>query len=203
VKDIGVQIDDVLNADGAKLIGRTRVRRCKGARVHISVQSHEAEREAATGSDPGVDGDTEVFDDTDFYQQLLRDVIDARGAGAMGEDWMTAQKQRKARKNVDTKASKGRKLRCVHFSASCDAMSTSIMLIDKPDRRIRYDVHEKVQNFMVPVPLVGGGWHEAQIDELFASLLGKGFGDAQPVDQTMADDAAEGRDILKGFRLFG
>src|SRR5882762_7965402 len=66
VKDIGVQIDDVLNADGAKLIGRTRVRRCKGARVHISVQSHEAEREAATESDPGVDGDTEVFDDTDF-----------------------------------------------------------------------------------------------------------------------------------------
>jgi len=106
-------------------------------------------------------------------------------------------KQRKARKNVDTKASKGRKLRCVHFSASCDAMSTSIMLIDKPDRRIRYDVHEKVQNFMVPVPFVGGGWHEAQIDELFASLLGKGFGDAQPVDQMMADDAAESRDILE------
>jgi protein AATF/BFR2 len=38
----------------------------------------------------------------------------------------------------------------------------------------RYHVHEKIQNFMVPVPVVGG-WHEEQIDELFASLLGKGF----------------------------
>lgn len=27
---------------------------------------------------------------------------------------------------------------------------------------------------MVPVPVVGG-WHEEQIDELFASLLGRGF----------------------------
>jgi protein AATF/BFR2 len=28
---------------------------------------------------------------------------------------------------------------------------------------------------MVPVPYHAGAWHEAQIDELFASLLGKGF----------------------------
>jgi protein AATF/BFR2 len=32
-------------------------------------------------------------------------------------------------------------------------------------------VHEKVQNFTVPVPLEQG-WHEEQIDELFSSLLG-------------------------------
>jgi protein AATF/BFR2 len=28
---------------------------------------------------------------------------------------------------------------------------------------------------MVPVPHDAGTWHEAQVDELFASLLGKGF----------------------------
>jgi protein AATF/BFR2 len=38
----------------------------------------------------------------------------------------------------------------------------------------RYEVHERIQNFMVPVPH-HAGWHEAQIDELFASLLGRGF----------------------------
>jgi len=54
----------------------------------------------------------------------------------------------KVKKVVDTKASKGRKL--------------------------RYEVHEKIKNFMVPV-LNRGTWHEEQIDELFASLLGKGF----------------------------
>lgn len=61
--------------------------------------------------------DKEVFDDTDFYQQLLRDVIDARGNGTGGtEDWMSVQRQKKAKKTVDTKASKGRKIRQVYFS---------------------------------------------------------------------------------------
>ena len=55
-----------------------------------------------------------MFYDTDFYQQLLRSVIDAReGAGTGAADWMALQKQKKARKAVDTKASKGRKLRWV------------------------------------------------------------------------------------------
>ena len=45
---------------------------------------------------------------------------------------------------MDTKASKGRKL--------------------------RYEVHAKLQNFMVPVPVAGGDWHEEQIDDLFLSL---------------------------------
>lgn len=57
--------------------------------------------------------DAEMFDDTDFYQQLLRDVIDSRGdnGGGTTNDWMILQKQKKAKKKVDTKASKGRKLR--------------------------------------------------------------------------------------------
>jgi hypothetical protein len=35
----------------------------------------------------------------------------------------------------------------------------------------RYTVHEKAQNFVVPIPL-SHGWHQEQIDELFTSLLG-------------------------------
>jgi hypothetical protein len=51
---------------------------------------------------------------------------------------------------------------------------------------------------MVPVP-VPGAWHDEQIDELFTSLLGKGFEDVginvdAPVDQTID---------LGGFRIFG
>lgn len=58
--------------------------------------------------------DPEVFDDTEFYHQLLRDVIDARGNGTGGNgDWMAVQKEKRAKKKVDTKASKGRKLRSV------------------------------------------------------------------------------------------
>jgi protein AATF/BFR2 len=62
--------------------------------------------------------------------------------------------------------------------------------------RDRYEVHEKIQNFMVPVPLGAGVWHEAQTDELFASLLGKGY-------KMTEDDVEEVGPPDNGFRLFG
>ncbi|KAG9096313.1 rRNA-processing protein bfr2 [Ceratobasidium sp. UAMH 11750] len=136
-------VEDALGESGAngggKAVGRTRVRRSGGARIGTAVDGEE-------GVD-GVEGDAEVFDDLDFYQTLLRDVIDSRTGADGAEDWTTRQRLKKAKKVVDTKASKGRKL--------------------------RYEVHEKLQNFMVPVPT--GTWHEEQIDELFANLLGRGI----------------------------
>lgn len=32
-------------------------------------------------------------------------------------------------------------------------------------------MHEKIQNFMVPIP--AGSWHDEMTDELYASLLGR------------------------------
>ncbi|GJE91121.1 TRAUB-domain-containing protein [Phanerochaete sordida] len=125
-------IAETLRADGGKLLVRTRLSR--------SAEAVDLEHTS---------GDMEVFDDTDFYQQLLRDVIDARGSGGEGgePEWIQRQKANKARrkKTVDVKASKGRKL--------------------------RYQVHEKLQNFMVPITVAKGQWHDEQVDELFASLL--------------------------------
>lgn len=69
--------------------------------------SEEGDLEAEDTPDP------EIFDDGDFYQKMLRNIIDARGDGGKTEDWMLLQKQKKAKKKVDTKASKGRKLRFV------------------------------------------------------------------------------------------
>jgi protein AATF/BFR2 len=75
--------------------------------------------------------------------------------------------------------------------------------------KIRYDAHEKLQNFMVPVPTVGR-WHDEQIDELFASILGRGFEDIDA--STTGEDGEEARreldkqvnESLKGgFRVFG
>ncbi|KAI0349658.1 TRAUB-domain-containing protein [Trametes cingulata] len=134
-------IDDIFRSDNAKLLDRTRKRKDKHARIGHA-------REAEDDEDEQLDPD--VFDDTDYYQQLLRDVIAARGGadGQAGEQqWQIQQRERKAKrkKTVDTKASKGRKL--------------------------RYEVHPKLQNFMVPVPVVVGEWHEEQIDGLFSSLL--------------------------------
>lgn len=96
-------MDETL-ADHSKILKRTQLRRAKGTR--IGTLNNEV-----VGSETG-DEDTELFDDTDFYQQLLRDVIDARGNAAGGaDDWMEVQKQKRSKKKVDTKASKGRKLR--------------------------------------------------------------------------------------------
>jgi len=150
---------------------------------------------------------------------------------------------KKVKKNVDTRASKGRK--------------------------IRYHVHEKVQNFMIPIeagasavlcslrrrrrrplssPLstfsslgtgprfrtrsssshtcfehapdallrpLAGTWHEEQVDELFASLLGRSFpqqqsagaaaNDAPALDPALDDvaPARAGQIDVGSLRLFG
>ena len=128
-------IDDTLRFDGQKLLARTRV--IKGADRRQDKEKTEDEQESP-----------EVFDDTDFYQQLLRDIIKMRGSSSGEPQWLEQQRRNKAarKKTVDTKASKGRKL--------------------------RYETHEKLQHFMVPI--VRGGWHDEQIDVLFSSLLGAG-----------------------------
>jgi hypothetical protein len=107
------QVAHALGDGAPALLARTRVRRGRGD------GGPEVEGKGGEG-EGGEDGEEEVFDDTDFYQQLLRDVIDARadaGAGAGEESWRMVQRQKeqKARrkKAVDTKASKGRKLRSV------------------------------------------------------------------------------------------
>jgi len=158
------QLIDESLADHEKLLAKTQILRGKKGRIGAPQEENVDVPDAV---------DPDIFDDTDFYQKMLRDIIDARGDNNGGEDWMVSQKQKKAKKKVDTKASKGRKL--------------------------RYEVHEKLQSFMVPVP-VPGAWHDEQIDELFTSLLGKGFEnvginvDAPQVDQTID---------LGGFRVFG
>lgn len=90
-----------------------------------------------------------IFDDHDFYQALLRSVLDGAsqsfipGSTSSNNPYTSAYPNKK-RANVDTKASKGRKL--------------------------RYYVHEKLQNFMAPIPV--HSWEKEQTDELFRGLLG-------------------------------
>ena len=103
LKSAAQLIDETL-ADHEKLLAKTRISRGKKGRIGIS---HEENIDVPDTVDP------DVFDDTDFYQKMLRDIIDARGDNNGGEGWMVSQKQKKAKKKVDTKASKGRKLRFV------------------------------------------------------------------------------------------
>jgi len=119
LKSVVQTIDETLS-DHGKLLARTQVTRVKKARIGAS------EGESAEEGDIL---DPEIFDDTDFYQKMLRDIIDARGSGGKAEDWILLQKQKKAKKKVDTKASKGRKLRCVTSNNGlgyCDSLLTLV-----------------------------------------------------------------------------
>jgi len=61
---------------------------------------------------------------------------------------------------------------------------------------------------MVPIP-VHNGWHDEQIDELFASLLGKGFENAmREVGEVVNDDTESLQNqvdaaLTEGFKVFG
>ncbi|KAF8498689.1 hypothetical protein F5888DRAFT_196915 [Russula emetica] len=99
VKSVGTQIEDMFQSEWPALLSRTRRKRSKGP--------HMTSEEGA--GNKGSDED-EVFDDTDFYQQLLRDVIGSKGGSGR---LMVSQTRKKSKKIVDTRASKGRKLRFV------------------------------------------------------------------------------------------
>ncbi|XP_039612656.1 protein AATF [Polypterus senegalus] len=104
----------------------------------------------------------EIFDDDDFYHQLLRELIERKTSAvdpndqvAMGRQWLAIQRLRsKIKKRVDTKASKGRK--------------------------VRFHVHSKLVNFMAPIaqsPVNDDAWME-----LYKSLFGKTTPATHPVD---------------------
>ncbi|CAG7562157.1 unnamed protein product [Fusarium equiseti] len=126
----------------------------------------------------GVSEDSDIYDDADFYQLLLKELVDQRtvegssGAGA-GEAVptvvLTAAKDVKNRKNVDRKASKGRKM--------------------------RFTVHEKMQNFMAPEDR--RAWEQGAIDRFFGTL----FGRKMQLNENESDDDME--DVEEaGLRLF-
>ncbi|CAF0774507.1 unnamed protein product [Didymodactylos carnosus] len=93
----------------------------------------------------------EIFDDGDFYHQLLREFIERKTASItdplqISRHWAQLRKLRsKSKKKVDTKASKGRK--------------------------IRYNVHKKLVNFMAPTDR--STFTEDAKNDLFSSLFGK------------------------------
>jgi protein AATF/BFR2 len=119
--------------------------------------------------------DSGIFDDADFYQILLKELVDQRMVESSNNQGVavqwTAVRDAKTKKNVDTRASKGRKL--------------------------RYTVHEELQNFMAPQEV--GNWDQRQIDELFSSLLGQRTRLQEDVD-SVDDEGSFGEEDLNLFR---
>lgn len=171
-------ITDVLNehlSQPERLMKRTQVpRSCAPLQAQSKVLQHES---------------VEIYDDADFYQLQLKELIDQRmldsstttttttaAGGSGGQNAWTAMREAKTRKKVDTRASKGRK--------------------------IRYTVHEKLQNFMVADDR--GSWGKRQVDELFGSLLGARMQLEEDEDEGREGDAGgmEDENEMAGLMLF-
>nr|XP_044600715.1 protein AATF isoform X3 [Equus asinus] len=127
-RSILTQIDHIL-MDKERLLRRTQTKRS----VYRVLGKPEPAAQPVPESLPGQpeilpeapanahlkDLDEEIFDDDDFYHQLLRELIERKTSSldpndqvAMGRQWLAIQKLRsKIHKKVDRKASKGRKLR--------------------------------------------------------------------------------------------
>lgn len=120
--------------------------------------------------------DVRIFDDADFYQLLLKELVDQRSSdgtnGSAPTVRYTAIKEAKTRKQVDRRASKGRKL--------------------------RFTVHEKIENFMAPEDR--RGWEEDAIDRLFGTLFGQRLG---LKEDGGSDEEEEEVDVAEeGLKLF-
>lgn len=133
-----------------------------------------------------------VYEDTIFYQSLLRDLVEQRMSSSdaitNGLDTLhlnlpssrlsvhpvTGMRNDKVKKPVDTRASKGRKM--------------------------RYHVHEKLQNFMAPEDR--GTWTKRARDEFFASLLGKTASGLLREDDSSAAEESDEDQEEGGLRLF-
>lgn len=121
-----------------------------------------------------------IYDDADFYGLLLKELLDAKSAqdstAAANVDLSNMHSMRRdaktKRAGVDVKASKGRKL--------------------------KYDVHEKLLNFMAPEDRAR--WGERQTDELFGSLFGARLGLGEDVDEDAEE--GEGGDEEAGLMMF-
>ncbi|KAJ8266385.1 hypothetical protein GJAV_G00129840 [Gymnothorax javanicus] len=160
-RNILTQVEQVL-MDKERLLRRTQTKRSEYrilgqaeplASDPAAARAEEQEEVVLKTNAHLKDLDEEIFDDDDFYHQLLRELIerktsvaDPNDQVAMGRQWLAIQKLRsKIKRKVDTKASKGRK--------------------------VRFHVHSKLLNFMAPID------HSSMSDdartELFRSLFGK------------------------------
>ncbi len=90
----------------------------------------------------------DIYDDFDFYQGLLKEWTTLHANLLNNNSNITGSLliPKKHRQGFDQRASKGRK--------------------------IRFDVHQKLVNYMVPVP-VPNAWSDQKLDEFYSSLLGK------------------------------
>ncbi|KAK6875660.1 Protein BFR2 [Candida tropicalis] len=186
-------------SDMDRLIKRTKLNRRNITPIGYNPEDHQNQQEEKDGD--GHDDDEDIpeetmirkkaqgsenpfiFDDEDFYRVLLNDLVDKKVQSSDPTTGITinlrsAQKVNKLKNNVDTKASKGRKL--------------------------RYHIQEPIANFESSIG--SWKWNDDQIDEFFASLLGQKVNMNEIDEDDNNNDEENDDDIIpedNGIQLFG
>ncbi|XP_014496540.1 putative uncharacterized protein DDB_G0270496 [Vigna radiata var. radiata] len=121
-QDISNQVSAYMR-DPSRMIKQMQLRRSA-----VNVFGHFAEDDdKPKDAETPTDGDPELLDDSEFYQQLLKEFFETVDPSSSEKAFYALKRmQPKKRKIVDRRASKSRK--------------------------IRYNVHEKIVNFMAPLP---------------------------------------------------
>lgn len=182
-------------SDMDRLVKRTRLNRRQvkplGIDKYLEKHSQAAEKEEEEDDEnadvPSNQGQTRslnvqelqlIFDDEDFYRVLLNDLVDKKiqlNDPTSGLQFaLRGAALTKLKKNVDSKASKGRKL--------------------------RYHVQEPIANFETPRNSLK--WADDQIDEFFASLLGQKVS-MKEEDEEVSDEEEEELVAGDSIQLFG
>ncbi|CAK1550732.1 unnamed protein product [Leptosia nina] len=149
------QISYILS-DRQKLIKRTQLKRSEYEIIGLKKEEPTANDSEINPIKSRKDDDeyiSEIFDDSDFYHQLLRELIECKSADItdpvqLSRQWISLQQMRsKMKRKVDTKATKGRK--------------------------IKYVVHNQLISYMAPEKSTK--WNDESTNELYSSLFGKLF----------------------------
>lgn len=171
------QVENNLH-DMERFVKRTRLNRRQITPIGYKVpQPEQVDEDADIPQEKPVSTITEIaeiYDDDDFYRVLLNDLVDKKIQSSNPTTGLTmlksAQKVQKLHKNVDSKASKGRKL--------------------------KYTVQEPIAN--LEVPRNNWKWDDNQIDEFFASLLGQKV-NMNEQEEVEEDEVTVGQDSIKLF----
>ncbi|KAK1610879.1 hypothetical protein QYE76_034552 [Lolium multiflorum] len=132
----------------------------------VGVFGESAAEPAVTVEVKTVEGDPQLIDDSEFYHQLLKEFLESCDGASESAFYALRKKQHKKRKLVDRRASKSRK--------------------------IRYNVHEKLANFMAPVPITV----PLMASKLFENLFGMGIATAAEAELQQLAAAGQRSDEL-------
>lgn len=159
-QDINTQIDQILR-DRQRLVQRTRINRLRPTDVSNDVINERPSSKKGKLNNENV-YDVEIFDDTDFYGELLRELIDSGSAGAReggnGRDSLfgdgdDANSELNRIKNLRKKSKR------VNSNAS------------NKGRRVKYDVIPELVSFMAPVDSTKETRAEWDTQQLYSNLF--------------------------------